>query len=70
MLKNTLIADCCAIKELTTLEGEASANNRKAKLIFFYEWVIKGEWQGVFESKAIQCIFCFHTYSSKANSGS
>lgn len=36
----------CEIKELSTLEGEAVANNRKAKLIFFYEWVIKGEWKG------------------------
>lgn len=36
----------CEIKELTKIEGEASANNRKAKLIFFYEWVIKGEWSG------------------------
>ena len=34
------------IKEITKLEGEASANNRKAKLIFFYEWVITGEWEG------------------------
>lgn len=36
----------CEIKELTSIEGEATANNRKAKLIFFYEWVIKGEWSG------------------------
>ncbi len=31
---------------MTKCEGEASANNRKAKLIFFYEWVINGEWEG------------------------
>ena len=31
---------------MTSIEGEATANNRKAKLIFFYEWVIKGEWSG------------------------
>ena len=34
------------IKELSKCEGEATANNRKAKLIFFYEWVINGEWEG------------------------
>lgn len=36
----------CEFKELTKCEGEASANNRKAKLIFFYEFEIKGEWSG------------------------
>lgn len=34
------------ITEITTLEGEASANNRKSKLIFFYEWELKGKWKG------------------------
>ena len=34
------------IKDITKCEGEATANNRKAKLIFFYEWVINGEWEG------------------------
>jgi activator of HSP90 ATPase len=34
------------IKEITKCDGEATANNRKAKLIFFYEWVINGEWEG------------------------
>ena len=38
--------DFCEIKELTKLEGEASANNRKAKLIFFYEWEVSGDWKG------------------------
>ncbi|XP_071508416.1 activator of 90 kDa heat shock protein ATPase homolog 1-like [Diadema antillarum] len=33
----------CEVKEIT---GEASASNRKAKLIFFYEWDIKLEWKG------------------------
>ncbi|XP_050406800.2 activator of 90 kDa heat shock protein ATPase homolog 1 isoform X2 [Patella vulgata] len=36
----------CEIKELSKIEGEASANNRKAKLIFFYEWEISGKWSG------------------------
>jgi len=34
---------------LTKVDGEASANNRKAKLIFFYEWVIMGEWEGSYK---------------------
>jgi len=34
------------VTDLTSCEGEATANNRKKKLIFFYEWVIKGEWRG------------------------
>lgn len=36
----------CEIKEVTKIEGEASANNRKAKLFFFYEWEIKADWKG------------------------
>lgn len=40
------IPDFCELKEVTSIEGEASTNNRKAKLIFFYEFVIKGEWSG------------------------
>jgi activator of HSP90 ATPase len=38
------------IKEVNKCEGEASANNRKAKLIFFYEWVITGEWEGSYKT--------------------
>lgn len=34
------------VTEVTSTEGEAAAYNRKAKLIFFYEWVIKGTWEG------------------------
>lgn len=34
-------------KSITKCEGEASANNRKSKLIFFYEWVLNGEWEGI-----------------------
>lgn len=34
------------ITELSSIEGEALINNRKAKLIYFYEWVIKGKWVG------------------------
>ena len=35
------------VTEITSIDGEAIANNRKAKLIFFYEWNIKGEWKGL-----------------------
>lgn len=38
--------DFCEVKELTKLEGEASASNRKGKLIFFYEWEIEADWTG------------------------
>ncbi|XP_023226938.1 activator of 90 kDa heat shock protein ATPase homolog 1-like [Centruroides sculpturatus] len=42
---------CCEITEITSCEGEAVVNNRKAKLIFFYEWVIKMKWKGkIFKS--------------------
>lgn len=35
------------IKEVEKCEGEASANNRKRKLIFFYEWDIVLKWTGM-----------------------
>lgn len=34
------------IEEMEKCEGEARANNRKAKLIFFYEWEICLKWKG------------------------
>jgi hypothetical protein len=37
----------CRVKDVTKCEGEASANNRKAKLIFFYEWTLQAEWEGI-----------------------
>uniref|UniRef100_UPI00358EEE9E activator of 90 kDa heat shock protein ATPase homolog 1 n=1 Tax=Myxine glutinosa TaxID=7769 RepID=UPI00358EEE9E len=36
----------CAVTEVTEIEGEASCNNRKGKLFFFYEWSIKISWEG------------------------
>uniref|UniRef100_A0A8C8RZN0 Activator of 90 kDa heat shock protein ATPase homolog 1 n=1 Tax=Pelusios castaneus TaxID=367368 RepID=A0A8C8RZN0_9SAUR len=39
-------AGACQVTEVSTLEGEASINNRKGKLIFFYEWTIKLAWTG------------------------
>uniref|UniRef100_A0A915LQD4 Activator of Hsp90 ATPase AHSA1-like N-terminal domain-containing protein n=1 Tax=Meloidogyne javanica TaxID=6303 RepID=A0A915LQD4_MELJA len=32
--------------QLGKIEGEASANNRKGKLIFFYEWTISIDFTG------------------------
>lgn len=36
----------CKITEIDKITGEASANNRKGKLIFFYEWDILLNWEG------------------------
>lgn len=36
----------CRITEVQKCEGEAVANNRKGKLIFFYEWDIVLKWTG------------------------
>lgn len=35
----------CEVTEVSKLDGEASINNRKGKLIFFYEWDVKLSWQ-------------------------
>lgn len=35
----------CEVTEVSKVEGEASINNRKGKLIFFYEWIIKLDWK-------------------------
>ena len=40
------ISATCEITELSKMEGEATVNNRKGKIIFFYEWVLSGNWQG------------------------
>uniref|UniRef100_A0A3B3ZVF9 Activator of 90 kDa heat shock protein ATPase homolog 1 n=1 Tax=Periophthalmus magnuspinnatus TaxID=409849 RepID=A0A3B3ZVF9_9GOBI len=36
----------CEITEVSKCDGEASINNRKGKLIFFYEWNLKATWTG------------------------
>ncbi|GLH13223.1 hypothetical protein R5R35_006778 [Gryllus longicercus] len=36
----------CKITEVEKCEGEAVANNRKGKLIFFYEWDLTLKWKG------------------------
>uniref|UniRef100_UPI003AACBA0C activator of 90 kDa heat shock protein ATPase homolog 1-like isoform X1 n=1 Tax=Centroberyx gerrardi TaxID=166262 RepID=UPI003AACBA0C len=40
----------CQLTEVSRLEGEASINNRKGKLIFFYEWQLKASWTGTTNS--------------------
>uniref|UniRef100_A0A671M2M4 Activator of 90 kDa heat shock protein ATPase homolog 1-like n=1 Tax=Sinocyclocheilus anshuiensis TaxID=1608454 RepID=A0A671M2M4_9TELE len=39
--------------EVSKVEGEASINNRKGKLIFFYEWNLKADWRGTSKSGII-----------------
>ncbi|CAL1603003.1 unnamed protein product [Knipowitschia caucasica] len=36
----------CAVTDVSKLEGEACINNRKGKLFYFYEWVIRANWTG------------------------
>ncbi|KAF7641951.1 hypothetical protein LDENG_00267860 [Lucifuga dentata] len=36
----------CQLTDVSELEGEASINNRKGKLIFFYEWRLRAGWLG------------------------
>lgn len=36
----------CGVTEVSKVEGEASINNRKGKLIFFYEWDVQATWKG------------------------
>lgn len=40
----------CEIVEMEKCEGEAVANNRKGKLIFFYEWNIVLKWTSTAKS--------------------
>ncbi|XP_058472334.1 activator of 90 kDa heat shock protein ATPase homolog 1b [Solea solea] len=40
----------CEVTEVSKVEGEASINNRKGKLIFFYEWTLKATWTGTSKS--------------------
>ncbi|XP_026164122.1 activator of 90 kDa heat shock protein ATPase homolog 1-like isoform X2 [Mastacembelus armatus] len=40
----------CQVTDINKLDGEASINNRKGKLIFFYEWQLGASWQGTSSS--------------------
>lgn len=44
----------CIITSVDKCEGEAVANNRKGKLIFFYEWNIVLKWQSSNNEKKIE----------------
>ncbi|KAK8756552.1 hypothetical protein V5799_000746 [Amblyomma americanum] len=49
LLTNLEVSDSrgtCKIVDMPRCDGDAVANNRKAKLIFFYEWVIELKWAG------------------------
>ena len=39
------VGDEITVTELCKCEGEARVNNRKAKLIFFYEWDVECKWK-------------------------
>ncbi|KHJ40936.1 activator of Hsp90 ATPase [Trichuris suis] len=45
----------CMVTSISKIEGEASANNRKAKLIFLYEWAINLDWHGTTDDCGISC---------------
>lgn len=36
----------CQLTDVLKLDGEASINNRKGKLFFFYDWQIRANWLG------------------------
>uniref|UniRef100_A0A673ADR3 Activator of 90 kDa heat shock protein ATPase homolog 1-like n=1 Tax=Sphaeramia orbicularis TaxID=375764 RepID=A0A673ADR3_9TELE len=40
----------CQVTDVSKLDGEASINNRKGKLIFFYEWQLRANWLGTTSS--------------------
>lgn len=42
----------CRVTSVTTVDGEATANNRKGKLIFFYEWNVVLKWTGELDEGA------------------
>ncbi|XP_078466229.1 activator of 90 kDa heat shock protein ATPase homolog 1-like isoform X1 [Lampetra fluviatilis] len=44
-VRATSVDGTCEVTEVTRVQGEASCNNRKGKLIFFYEWDLELAWQ-------------------------
>ncbi|XP_070705346.1 activator of 90 kDa heat shock protein ATPase homolog 1-like [Pempheris klunzingeri] len=40
------LAGVCQVTDISKLGGEASINNRRGKLIFFYEWQLTAGWLG------------------------
>ncbi|CAG7719936.1 unnamed protein product [Allacma fusca] len=51
-LKNS--AGSCKITSIEKCEGDASANNRKAKIIVFYEWELSLKWVGKVKDKEVK----------------
>lgn len=45
----------CKITEVEKVDGEATANNRKGKLIFFYEWNVSLKWNGYLPGQEKPC---------------
>uniref|UniRef100_A0A182K5S0 Activator of Hsp90 ATPase AHSA1-like N-terminal domain-containing protein n=1 Tax=Anopheles christyi TaxID=43041 RepID=A0A182K5S0_9DIPT len=43
----------CTVTKIDKLDGEATANNRKGKLIFFYEWNIVLLWKGRYNDEEV-----------------
>jgi activator of HSP90 ATPase len=41
----------CEVTKASKVDGEATAHNRKGKLIFFYDWSIKLKWLGHWQDK-------------------
>jgi len=58
LLVNLIIEDPkvgnVVIEEIEKCEGEARANNRKGKLIFFYEWEMVLKWKGHANDKELE----------------
>ena len=48
--------DRVKITEVEKLKGEAIVNNRKAKLIYLYDWTITGKWQGYLKQVGIRLL--------------
>lgn len=40
-----ILTGTCKVTEVLKCEGDASANNRKAKIIVFFEWELKLKWK-------------------------
>lgn len=36
----------CQLTDVAKVDGDASINNRRGKLLFFYDWQIKANWLG------------------------
>lgn len=47
--------DFIEITEVSKCEGDANANNRKGKLIIFYEWEVELAWKGIIVVYNLRC---------------